>query len=85
MPIDIDGITYVSSTRENYYTRLIFENYFEHVGMNYVVVRTQHSWIADKLDIGRAPAVLLSMSNFKFVTSFGLLIKNYICTRGVYF
>ena len=57
VPIDIDGITYVSSTRENYYTRLIFENYFEHVGMNYVVVRTQHSWIADKLDIGRAPAV----------------------------
>ena len=36
-----------------------------------------YSWIADQLDIERTPEFLLSISDFKSVTSFGVLIQNY--------
>ena len=38
---------------------------------------TYYNWIAHQLEIERRPAFLLSVSDFKYVTSFGFLIENY--------
>ena len=51
-----------------------------HMGFGFTILKVctlRYSWIAHQLDIWPALACLLSMSDFKSVTSLGLLIKNY--------
>ena len=41
-------------------------------------VSRRYNWIVHPLDIGRTPAIFLSLSDFKSVTSVGFLNQNYM-------